>query len=187
MPGLRGAQISDNMGLTPSHDMERLEKYYQDGFCPVEMRDRIERFTVLHKLGHGGFGTVWLVRDDEKRHGRYVALKIIASADSEEYESQAVIKRLRKYERDHGFPGLFLLALERFFIESKNGRHLCQVFPVLGPSLNALITKDRSLLYSSFVKPFARQVATALDAMHSMGVCHGGKSLALNSAPRFPC
>jgi serine/threonine protein kinase len=120
---------------------------------------------------------VWLVRDDEKRHGRYVVLKIVASADSEEYESKAVMDRLRNYERDHGSPGLFLLELERVFIESKNGRHLCQVFPILGPSLGHLIT-FRSRLYPSFVKPFARQLAAALDAMHTMGVCHGGKSLA---------
>jgi hypothetical protein len=29
---------------------------------------------------------VWLVRDYEKRHGRYVALKIISTGWSEDYE-----------------------------------------------------------------------------------------------------
>jgi serine/threonine protein kinase len=29
------------------------------------------------------------------------------------------------------------------------------------------------------VKGFARQLATALDAMHSLGICHGGMLLSL--------
>jgi serine/threonine protein kinase len=133
---------------------------------------------VLHKLGYGGLGTVWLVRDGERRHGLYVALKVISAEWSEEYENPAVVQKLRDYERENGFPGLFLVELERVFHEGRNGRHLCQVFPVLGPPLSTLNTR-RFLLYPSFVKGFARQLAIALDAMHSLGVCHGGKLRAL--------
>jgi serine/threonine protein kinase len=174
------------MPLTIGYETEKLEKYHPGGFCPVDIGDRIAgRFTILHKLGYGGFGIVWLARDKEKRHGRYVALKIVAADSSGEYEPQAVIDRLRKYEQDHGFPGLFLLELERVFHTSKNGRHLCQVFPVLGPSLKDLVTPS-SLLYPSFVKPFARQVAVALDVIHSMGVCHGGKPPSSSQASSPP-
>lgn len=111
---------------TLGSDTEKHEKYYPGGFCPVEIGDGItDRFTVLHKLGYGGFGTVWPARDHESRHGRYVALKVVAAESSERYESKAVIDRLQEYEPAHGFPGLFLLELEHLFIGSKNGRHLC--------------------------------------------------------------
>ncbi|KAL2131175.1 hypothetical protein VTI74DRAFT_5441 [Chaetomium olivicolor] len=158
-------------------DTERLDKNHKGGFCPIDLGDRIaSRFIVLHKLGDGGFGTVWLVRDEQRRHGRYVALKVVSAAISDEYESPAVVQQLRDYERDRGYPGLFLLELERVFHTSRNGRHLCQVFPMLGPTLYTLNTR-RYWLYASFVKPFARQLATALDAMHSVGVCHGDFTL----------
>jgi hypothetical protein len=31
------------------------------------------------------------------------------------------------------------------------------------------------LLYPSFVKDFARQLARALHNLHGLGICHGGK------------
>jgi serine/threonine protein kinase len=163
------------MTLQIGSETEKLAKYCEGGFCPIDLGDRIaDRFTVLHKLGYGGFGTVWLVSDDEKRHGRYVALKVVLASWSQEYEPPAVLDRLRKYEHDNGSPGLFLLELERVFHTSRNGRHLCQVFPVLGPSLSALSTPFFRL-YPSFVKGFARQLVHALHVMHSAGVCHGGE------------
>jgi serine/threonine protein kinase len=163
------------MSLDIGHDTEKLEKYHEGGFCPVDIDECIaSRFTVLHKLGHGGFGTVWLVRDAAKRHGRFVALKIVSANYSDDYEPVAVIQRLQDYERDHRFPGIFLLELERLVHTSRNGRHLCQVFPVLGPPLYSLNNPDY-LLYPSFARDFSRQVTAGLAAMHSLGVCHGGE------------
>jgi serine/threonine protein kinase len=86
-----------------------------------------------------------------------------------------VVDRLKKQERDHGNPGVFLVELERLFHTSRNGRHLCQVFPVLGPPLSSLNVGSTELLYPIFVRSFARQLASGLAAMHSLGVCHGGK------------
>jgi serine/threonine protein kinase len=164
------------MELQIGIETEKPRKYRPGGFCPVDIGDLIaDRFVVLHKLGYGGFGTVWLVRDDENR---YVALKIISAAWFEDYEPPAVFQKLRHYERENGFPGLFLVELERVFHNSRNGRHLCQVFPVLGPPLSTLNNR-KFFLYPSFVKGFARQLATALDATHSLGICLGGTLLSL--------
>ncbi|KAK3936996.1 kinase-like domain-containing protein [Diplogelasinospora grovesii] len=160
-------------------DSEHPYKYGPGGFCPIELGDRVaNRFIVLHKLGYGGFATVWLVRDEKRRHGRYVALKVVSADWSKDakFESTKVVDPLRGYERDNGSPGLFVLELERVFHTSRNGRHLCQVFLVLGPALASLNTSDFRL-YPSFVRTFAQQLAHALDTMHALGVCHGDFTL----------
>lgn len=140
---------------------------------PIRPGDRISaRFTVLLLLGSGGFATVWLVRDSLEVHGRYVALRIPAQCELD--KSAAAANRLRKWERNQGAPGVFLLELERVFHVSEHGFHCCQVLPVVGPTLSAL-TRRRLLLYPSFVTGIARQLAKALHTMHSLGVCHGGE------------
>jgi len=59
--------------------------YNVGGFHPVHLGDTFkkERYSVIHKLGHGGFATVWLARDQVR--GRYVALKILAARLSRGY------------------------------------------------------------------------------------------------------
>lgn len=166
-----------NRAVLIGKDTEKLEKYHEGGFCPIHLGDRIaSRFTVLYKLGHGGFGTVWLVRDAQNRHGRYVALKVVSAEYSQDYEQAAVLEQVSKYERDYGHPGVFAVELERFFHTSRNGEHLCQVFEVLGPPLSVLNT-PRALLYRAFALDFARQLARGLATMHSLGVCHGDFTL----------
>ncbi len=158
-------------------EAERPAKYYEGGFCPIDIGDQIaDRFTVVHKLGHGGFATVWLVRDKYERHGRYVALKVVAADVSDDYERQQVLDILRQHERDNNHPGIFQVELERVFHQSVNGRHFCQVLPVLGPTVKCL-SQGSFRLYLPHVKEFARQMARILQIMHSQGVCHGGKSL----------
>jgi hypothetical protein len=99
---------------------------------------------------------------------------VVSAQHSEDYEPAPVLDRVKKYEREHNSPGVFLVELERLFHTSKNGRHLCQVFPVLGLPLSELTTA-RDLLYPAFAKSFARQLASGLATLHSLGVCHGGK------------
>lgn len=48
---------------------ERLERYAPGGFHPVALGDTFcnGRYTVRHKLGHGGYSTVWLARDRQEK------------------------------------------------------------------------------------------------------------------------
>jgi hypothetical protein len=42
-------------------DTEDVERYQRGGFHPVHLGDVYdERYRVVHKLGAGGFSTVWL-------------------------------------------------------------------------------------------------------------------------------
>lgn len=53
--------------------------YCKGGFHPIHLNDTFkhERYKVIHKLGHGGFATVWLARDNKRE--RYVAMKVLAA------------------------------------------------------------------------------------------------------------
>lgn len=47
------------------YTQEPLSRYRQGGYHPVTLGDTFNdtRYTVLHKLGWGGYSTVWLARD----------------------------------------------------------------------------------------------------------------------------
>lgn len=49
------------------YTQEKLHRYQPGGYHPVNLGDTFKngRYKVYHKLGWGGFSTVWLVRDRE--------------------------------------------------------------------------------------------------------------------------
>ena len=56
--------------------VENLEDYQVGGYHPIYLGDHLGnagRYQVIHKLGHGGFSTVWLFRDIQE--AKYVAVK----------------------------------------------------------------------------------------------------------------
>ncbi|KAI3396802.1 hypothetical protein diail_11702 [Diaporthe ilicicola] len=69
------------------HPHEPLERYAPGGFHPVALGDTFKdgRYIVRHKLGYGGFSTVWLASDEQNQGSahRYVAIKIKSSSSSE--------------------------------------------------------------------------------------------------------
>jgi hypothetical protein len=46
-------------------DAEPLHRYGRGGYCPVTLGETLKsgRYKVLHKLGWGGYSTVWAARD----------------------------------------------------------------------------------------------------------------------------
>lgn len=158
----------------PNDELEYLHEYDKGGFHPVHLGDRIGspgRYEVLHKLGYGGFGTVWLCRDHWS--ATYVALKIHTSQASKDECFELKIAQM-----DRSFPGgdFFAVPMDEFYITGPNGRHQCLVLPVLGltvsPYLVNLQPKGKEGWPMRLV--IAAQATQALAFLHENGICHGG-------------
>lgn len=155
-------------------DVEDVEKYAPGGYHPVDIGDRLgpegegHVYTVLHKLGFGGFSTVWLTRCSQNE--QYYALKIL-TADLP--QSQGKDLTILQGLKDNGFRNSHVVGLyESFEISGPNGTHSCLVLPALGPSLNDLAIK-RALSPEMRVQ-ICQQIASGVAALHAREICHGG-------------
>lgn len=165
--------------LSISSDVEDVEWYKPGGYCPVDVGDVIhDRFKVADKLGYGGIATVWLCLD--LQNSKWRALKINSSShSSEDCADLKAIKllgdqphQLKELEENH-----IMVALETFFLDSPNGRHLCSVLPVAGPSY--AVWEER--IYEdfkgeeklSYKRKICHQLTKGLAFLHQKGICHG--------------
>lgn len=171
-PGLAREQKYDSLKHLCLEGSEDLERYEPGGFHPVDLSDILDgRFEVVYKLGNGGIGMVWLCY--EFRVKKWRAIKINAahrsSDDSPELKALQVVKEnsitLAELNANH-----VVMPLETFWIEGPNGRHLCSVLPVLGPTVEDWrngVGPD-----SARVNSVCRQITEGLGFLHSQGICH---------------
>lgn len=158
----------------PEDDVESLEGYHEGGFHPVKIGDcfgESAQYRVLHKLGYGGYATVWLCRDTH--HSRYVALKILmATVNPDTIPELEILSQL-----DRSLPGAEFIAipLEHFTFQGPNGTHQALVLPVLGPRVSPDIWRHMKTNPNITLRRLARQVTKALDFLHKNQICHGGK------------
>ncbi|KAK9257628.1 hypothetical protein V1519DRAFT_96902, partial [Lipomyces tetrasporus] len=120
----------------PSLDnIEQIEGYRKGGFHPVSIGDSFSggRYRVLHKLGFGGFSTVWLARD-ELSH-RLVSLKIITAEASSTCNELKILKHLNEIATYHPARDHILSVFDDFTIEGPNGFHTCLVSLFAGPDI----------------------------------------------------
>jgi serine/threonine-protein kinase SRPK3 len=175
-------------GFVPvSFDCEELEKYDLGGFHPVHLGDRYDggRYKVVHKLGSGGFSTVWLARDLVEQ--RWVALKIILANDSLSVEARAVLSHRIISQCSSGNDETYVTHTRYFYIHGPNGWHLCLVLPVLGPSASRLSSYRQSRLQPWLARRVAYQTAKALAQLHTLNLCHGGEKSRPDCAALLSC
>ncbi|KAM5341257.1 hypothetical protein ACJ41O_015366 [Fusarium nematophilum] len=144
--------------------LESLEEYQKGGYHPVHLGDCLSasgRYRVLHKLGHGGFGTVWLCQDTLK--ATYVALKVMIGDVSAEDLPDLALERL-----DRSIPGAEYIAipLDHFSVEGPNGTHHCIVLPVLGPCVSPRLWIEMEKEPGPVLRDMARQATQALNFLH---------------------
>jgi hypothetical protein len=68
-------------------NIEYREYYATGGFYPIIIIDVLKdgKYHVVHKLGFGGFGTVWLARDNGL--ARYISVKILTVVASKTFKN----------------------------------------------------------------------------------------------------
>lgn len=160
-------------------NVEDVEKYRKGGFHPIHLGDALKggRYCVLHKLGYGGFSTVWLARD--KFQDRLVSLKVLTAEASRQHKELRLLRRLDEHVRADPLRGSIIATLDDFTIGGPNGTHICYVSRPGGPSLSAVSDSPGEIagtrrLRAPVARNLARQLAKAVSFIHDVGIVHGG-------------
>ncbi|KAI0016605.1 protein kinase-like domain-containing protein [Xylariomycetidae sp. FL0641] len=155
--------------------IEDVTGYNIGGFHPVHLGDILQdRFEVVHKLGNGGFGTVWCCQD--RQLGKWRAIKILSAKHSVESQEVEILRHLADRSTPEELEACHvLLPLETFWLDGPNGRHLCLVMPIHGCNLSDwrghLDSESESTAIEA--KRICAQIATGIQLLHEKGICHG--------------
>ncbi|CAI6342237.1 unnamed protein product [Periconia digitata] len=157
-------------------DAEPLHRYGEGGYHPTLLGDVLKdgRYRILHKLGWGGYSTVWAARD--LREHKYVALKISAAEKRQQSQEVDVMRTLAAATRtDQPGSHHLMSMLDNFQLEGPNGSHDCFVLEMLGPSVSDLVETRMSdeRLPGKLAKTIAKQALLGLDYLHQQKIGHG--------------
>ncbi|KAJ4249142.1 hypothetical protein NW762_012477 [Fusarium torreyae] len=155
-----------------NESLEPLEGYREGGYHPVHIDDTLGpsgRYRIVHKLGHGGFGTVWLCRDTLRT--RYVALKIMAGDLNSDEILDLGLAQLNQFVSGARY---IATPLDHFSLQGPNGTHHCLVLPVLGPCVSPRLWMRLEKDPAAVLRRFAYQTTQALNFLHKNQICHGG-------------
>ncbi|POS77421.1 protein kinase domain-containing protein [Diaporthe helianthi] len=159
----------------PEDDVEDLEQYRPGGYHPTLIDDTFQdgRYTVVHKLGYGGYSTIWLARDHQEN--RYVSLKIKVSELFSPSRENQILRLLGDHDSKEEGSRFIPRLMDEFSFVGPNGNHSCLIGQPAG--LNISVSKDISPNWKFPVesaRSIAAQLAMGLLYIHKQGVCHGG-------------
>ncbi|KAJ5413494.1 hypothetical protein N7465_005799 [Penicillium sp. CMV-2018d] len=199
----RKTQIHQPLYISPV-DAEPLHRYRQGGYHPVTLGERLKsgRYKVLHKLGWGGYSTVWLARDQrlckimlptltEKlplcSDEVYVAVKICV-AETYHIGQKRDLEALKKLAFRHPRLKHTVHLLDNFDLKGPNGSHNCLVYELLGPNIPDTIDAHfpAGRVPGRLAKIIAKQSLIGLDGLHQMNIAHGDLHTR-NLAFTIPC
>lgn len=127
-----------------------------------------ERYLVEHKLGHGGFSTVWMAHDVQSK--TEVALKVMSLgtwADNEARIQEEIVRCVQ--DTSH-----LVTYLDTFLLPRDHGHHhRVLVLPLMGPYLSWRIMTKISMAARMSA---AQQLLGALETLHKAGIIHRGMS-----------
>lgn len=147
-------------------ECEPVERYSEGLYYPICIGDILAgRYRVVHKLGWGGFSTVWMAHDLKLE--KLVALKIgvVGTSGEEELVAQKeIIRSVKDKSR-------ILTFLDTFSLSGVKGTHRVMVFPLRGPSLGYGLAKvDFKTRMNA-----AKQLLLALKSLHDADIVVRGK------------
>lgn len=156
-----GDELEEN-----AEDMRRY--WFEPLFYPMQIGQVLDqRYRIEHKLGHGGFSTVWMAHDSKTQTD--VALKVLSLTASRTNTEIAMHREIRQRVTD---TSRFLLSQDTFSLSGHMGTHRVLVFPLQGPNL-------QSCFYSMSLASrmsIAEQVLKALESLHDGNIVHRGLS-----------
>jgi serine/threonine protein kinase len=163
----------------PPFGLEKIYDYEPGGHHPVHLGDMLhQRYKVMHKLGSGGYATVWLCRDISAHKPLYTAVKIITAEGSTKECPELRVTKLLQLGLDQVSSAVqFCLPVNRFEIDGPNGVHYAFVYPVLGPRVSRMLNIASSKDPGGPLRKICFQVAQAVATLHKHGICHGGMSI----------
>ena len=136
-------------------------------FYPIYVGEVLnERYRVEHKVGFGGFSTVWMAHDLQDK--RDVALKVMSLGewgDNEVRIQNEVVQNVQDYSH-------LVICSATFLLHRNKGYHRVQVLPLIGPCLCPLIIRNMSMVTRMSA---AKQLLEALENLHKAGIVHRGK------------
>lgn len=142
-------------------------RYLQGLYYPICIGETLaDQYRIEHKLGHGGFSTVWMAHDMLGK--RDVALKIMTPGESgeREYEMQ---RRVIEVVQDTSHLTVYQ---NTFFLCGSHGNHRVLVLPLQGPNLRDHLRQKPVATRMSA----ARQLLQAISQLNDSGIVHGGQS-----------
>lgn len=160
--------------------VEDVEQYKTGGFHPIHLGDTFKdgRYCVLHKLGYGGFSTVWLARDTHQNS--LVSLKVHIASISQQRKDIELLRLLDSRAGSDPRRKNILSISDDFTVDGPNGCHMCHVSPAAGPSVDAISDSESEArgtrrLRACLARKIAGQLASAVALLHESGIIHGGR------------
>ncbi|KAJ5611893.1 hypothetical protein N7528_008998 [Penicillium herquei] len=133
-------------------------------FYPIYIGEVLdERYLVEHKLGFGGFSTVWMAHDLHEK--RDVALKVMSSGEHGDYEiriQDEIIQNIPDTSHLVTYLATFLLHRNIYY-------HRVLVLPLMGPCLDGILLGKMTMATRMSA---ARQLLEALEVLHKAGIVH---------------
>ena len=135
---------------------------------PLHLGDVLHKhYEVIHKLGSGGYASVWLCFDTTSDLKQFVAVKITMAEGSTVDRPELRVTTLKALGLVEGpLAEHFCLPLDRFDVNGPNGRHYAFVYPVLGPCVSRLLHVEMSQEHGKVMRQLSLQVTKAMAALH---------------------
>ncbi|TPR10967.1 hypothetical protein CAN33_0046360 [Aspergillus niger] len=154
---------------TPIDDTEYLDRYEPGGYHPIMIGDVLHsRYTIVDKLGYGGYSTVWLARDTKL--DRYVALKVLISDTT---CNEVRVLRALSTANTSAHPGRdsIPVPLDEFTVTGPNGTHTC--YTMLPARSNLREVSYSRLFPVDVARALCGRLVSGVAYLHSQGYVHG--------------